>query len=128
MTPVEKFWQHCLVRGSLEEPQTVWGKAAEQQPATEWVTQIERKTLHKEYREYVGNLGQSRKSSETELGMGLKKLVPNLRVTNRVEEKRKVPIYVFPDLATCRTYFDRILYYQFPWDDDIEQSKKDQEP
>ena len=112
MTPVEKFWHQLLVWGVLEEK------------AQKWVTWINRKALHDEYVKYIGHLGQSRKSSETILGMGLKKLVPSLRITTRAVNKKKVPIWELPDLATCRRAFDRTLHHQFSWDDETENPRK----
>jgi bifunctional DNA primase/polymerase-like protein/uncharacterized protein DUF5906/CHC2-type zinc finger protein len=110
MTPVQKFWHQRLVWGSLTENESKW------EP---WIL---RTRLHDEYRDYIGDLGQSRKSTETELGMGLKKLVPGLRVTERTVNKKRVPVWEFPDLAICREAFEKALNYPYSWDTDSQDS------
>lgn len=105
MTPVEKFWLDRLKNGALSNYEDKG-----------WSTLVKRKHLHHEYREYVGDHGQTRKSTETELGMGLKKLIPGLRSTERTIEGNRCGVWEFPDLATCRKAFQEALNYTYPWD------------
>jgi hypothetical protein len=48
--------------------------------------------------------------------LGLKKLVPGLRTTTRLVSKKRVQVWEFPDLATCRQEFDKALNYTFDWE------------
>ena len=106
MDPVEKFWHQRLIWGALTENET------------QWVQRILRKRLHDEYRQYTGEHGQSRKSTETELGSGLMKLVPGLRKTDRMLDKKRIQEWEFPDLPTCRAAFDKTLNYTSDWENE----------
>jgi len=106
MDPVEKFWHQRLIWGALTENET------------QWVQRILRKRLHDEYCQYIGDLGQSRKSTETELGAGLLKLVPGLRKIDRMLNKKRIQEWEFPDLPTCRAAFDKTLNYTYDWENE----------
>ena len=107
MTSVQKFWMDRLVQGRLD-------------PRHErWKNFLERKALHDAYCEFVKPLGQTRKASETELGMGLKKLVPGLVSKQRVVDGHRTGVWEFPDLSICRKAFDDALNDSFPWDTEI---------
>jgi hypothetical protein len=56
--------------------------------------------------------------------MGLKKLVPGLRSTERTIEGNRCGIWEFPDLSTCRQAFEKALNYPYPWDEDVTENEK----
>jgi len=106
MTPVEKFWYGCLQNGRIKKE------------ATYWETSVIKRHLHQEYVEFAKDTGQSRKACETELGMGLSKLVPGLQTKSpRIENKRE-PCWLFPGLPVCRAYFNQITNGQYEWLDE----------
>lgn len=117
MTPVQRFWKNCLMHGSntgMWKPQ--------------WERSVECRLLHKLYREEVENLGVRHRATETELGVQLKKLVPNLRKTRRwhtivygpKEEKYRQYEWEFPDLEACRQAFDGVMNCKHDWSVDEE--------
>jgi len=104
MKPIEQFWHQRLINGELIEDEKKWNS---------WIL---RERLHKAYCEYVDYLGLHRKANETILGSGLNKLVPGLRKTDRIVDKRRIQVWEFPDLPTCREAFDKALNHVFDWE------------
>jgi hypothetical protein len=105
LKPTEKFWLDVLVRGTLVSVHTGWAG---------WVTT---KALHYEYVETAQRAGVMRRGTETELGMALHKLVPNLRRSRRIIDKggRRVDVWEFPPLAACRAAFERLVEQPIAW-------------
>src|SRR5262249_51693286 len=66
MTPVQRCWKNCLMKGS-------------NMGERDWETSVKCGVLHQLYCEEVGQLGVRNRANETELGVQLKKLVPELR-------------------------------------------------
>lgn len=100
MNPVQKFWFECLWNGTLKYEEKEWN----------WF--VKRKDLHDFYVEHAKKVGQTRRSTETELGKGLRKLVPWVRTKKTIEEGN---IWEFPPLQECREYFDQITGQNQPW-------------
>jgi hypothetical protein len=92
MSTAEQFWYEILVRGTLNESDSTWTAC------------IKKQYLHNLYIECAKAAGQSRRSSETVLGMTLKKLCPHVRDTHRPERAWDVG-----DVSQCREAFDRVL-------------------
>jgi len=103
MSPAGKFWYEKLVAGSLEEHLDKW---------TGWVI---RDNLHEEFVKQAGKSGQSRRSTVTELGMALKRLVPGLQSRARTIDGKRIAVWEFPDLQTCRKCFDGITKSRPSW-------------
>jgi len=112
MTPVQRFWKNCLMRGSNSGKE--WH---------EWKTSVECELLHEWYCEEAGILGVRHRADETELGTQLKKLVPGLRKVRRwvtmmvmnYERKYRRYTWEFPDLDTCRRGFDTVMNCEYDW-------------
>jgi hypothetical protein len=99
MTPPQKFWHERLEEGSM------W-------PST-GTCEIEKESLHLQFIEHAKILyGCSRRATQTELGIALKKLCPSIQTVQGMASNRRVAKWVFPDLATCRQLFDQALKWE----------------
>jgi hypothetical protein len=103
MTPDQTFWYEILMAGSLREDQDTWQG---------WEI---KDYLHEDFVKQTGKTGQRHKSTSTQLGIALAKLVPGLNPRVRKIDGKRVAIYEFPDLATCRRAFDRATNFQHDW-------------
>ena len=87
-----------------------------------WEDWVSTSRLQADYILVTGRTGQSRKSSETELGMKLRKWVPGIRTASRTvlpEEPHKkgktVAGYQFPRLEVCRDAFAKRMGAEIEW-------------
>ena len=80
--------------------------------------EIARKLLHTRYLESAKDAGERRRAAETELGMALRKLMPEVRATRRwvTSMKKQLRLYVFPPLPQCRAAFERAIRAPINWD------------
>jgi Family of unknown function (DUF5906) len=111
LTPERAWWLDILQRGKLP-----FGSEAGTCPST---------TLFESYSRHAQRHGSRRRSIETQLGMLLAKLVPDLRrryhqryrvITPRGDhERREGTIYVFPPLPRCRQIFEDLLQQRMRW-------------
>ncbi len=106
MNPVQKFWFDRLTRGSLT------------QASSEWESFIKCTQLYEEFVAFSEAIGQQRRAAETELGIGLRKLVPLVRHTRRTAGGTRIWGYEFPSLSECRDCFDSITTSKHPWPED----------
>ncbi len=104
MKPVEKFWLDVLMRGTLI-PGNNEGWA-------DWVTS---ETLQEQYVQAAERAGVVHRANETELGMALGKLVPDLRKARRTIYGKRRYGWVFPPLAACRAAFEKQLRQPIEW-------------
>lgn len=120
MDPADRWWFAILIKGILpvQNPRLDPGRTQFE----EW-DKIPIDHLHSDY---VANLRQTNtscRSSQTELGMRLKRLLPagfpkRGAVTDRDYggRTRRVTIYHFPPLETCRSQFERLAGLEgFDW-------------
>ena len=106
MGSVDKFWFEVLSRGSLSPNRYTW------------TGEIPTAELHDEYVEQTRNVGQSHKSSQTELGIRLKQLCPQVRRVRRVSNSasgRKESVYDVPSLDECRRAFETATKCEWTW-------------
>lgn len=101
MSAVEKFWLERLQTGKLSRFQEGWPNL------------IESKVLHDEFIEFSKCIGFTRKASETELGLGLKKLVPGIRISQKRNNGKRRQYFIIPDLKICREAFEEATNFQF---------------
>lgn len=90
-----------------------------------WSGIVSRNGLQESYIRGMKDTGQSRKSSQTQLGAQLKHLVPakvdvrkELPVWNHAAKGyvvQSVPAYQFPDLQTCRAFFEAQTQTRYEW-------------
>jgi hypothetical protein len=72
--------------------------------------------LFEDYLTHTGKLGhKGRKSTETEIGAFLKKMLGST-FTKRRNRKRGIHIYEFQALKTCRRQFERQLDQEIEWE------------
>lgn len=71
--------------------------------------------MHDDFIKFAGKMGQSRRSSETELGMALKELVPGMQPRDRLVAGKRVAVWEFPTLEECRAAFDKATNFRHPW-------------
>lgn len=77
-------------------------------------------SLHESYIGHARRIGYSRRSSETELGVLLKKFLPGCRRRRtpvRLSDgpPKRVPVYEFPPLGVCRATFSQESGQSFNW-------------
>jgi hypothetical protein len=114
LDPQQAWWLDVLARGELP-----WGCDYRRECATE--------KLFNTYVSHAMRQGVRRRTIETQLGIFLKKYVPNLKRNLRgqyqtwtaADKVKHVdgPTYEFPPLKDCRAEFERLTQQQFPWDD-----------
>ena len=116
MSSAELFWYELLVRGKVYESETCW------------TPRIKKKTLHDLYLLYAKDLGQTRKSSETVLGITLKKLCPHVRDTVISQAGTSERAWDVGSLGQCREAFDRVMNCSnHTWDAPLDDANKELE-
>ena len=116
MNSAEQFWYELLVRGQVYESDT------------RWTLRIKKKALHDVYLLYAKDLGQTRKSSETVLGITLKKLCPHVRDTVMSEAGKSERAWEVGSLEQCREAFDRVMNWpNHTWDAPLDDASKERE-
>jgi hypothetical protein len=104
MGPAEKFVYEVLVRGR-------WSRSHEG-----WKQVVACHEVHTAYIEHAMRVGQSRKSTETELGRAIHKLLPGVRNRQMQDEGQRLNAYEFPELETCRKSFGIGMNWEdHPW-------------
>ena len=103
MTPIQKWWFGRLMNGAITSGGGKW---------KEWV---HCKDVHDDFINFTRDAGHLRRAVETELGMELHKLVPNLQRKRRLDSKVRPWGYKFPSLDECRAAFDQLTRTQTDW-------------
>ena len=110
MQPVEKWWFEKLWHGKLLESDS------------DWNGEITSGDLYQDYCKTLTNLGQTRKSLETELAVKLKKMLspewPAVKREYRRDSsgmQQKTRVYVLPEIETCRKFFNVHLGQTIDW-------------
>ena len=103
-TALERFWFDCLMRGVIDPADKNWPRS------------ISCALIHSVFLEEAKNLGSQRRPTETELGIGLKKLIPQLQRNRKaLAGGKRYYAYDLPDLQTCRLHFNKITNSEHPW-------------
>jgi hypothetical protein len=78
--------------------------------------------LHESYVRRTDNVGRRHKSTETELGMFLRDVVPELRVSRKSisNNSARPRTYHFPSLKECRQHFAKMMRTDLAWDEQEE--------
>jgi uncharacterized protein DUF5906/CHC2-type zinc finger protein len=100
MKHADKFVYEVLVRGR-------WSRLHEG-----WRQVVACHEVHSAYIEHAMRAGQSRKSTETELGRAIHKLLPGVRNRQMQAEGQRLNAWEFPDLDTCRKNFDMAMKWE----------------
>jgi hypothetical protein len=103
MSPVQKWWFDRLMDGAVLSTEYTWR------------TPVECHLVHEDFTEYSRKTGFQRRANETELGLALKKLVPDLRKPRPTKNKKRTWCYELPPLDECRAAFDRLTGSRNPW-------------
>lgn len=75
----------------------------------EWRLSIACRELQTAYIEYACRAGQSRRSSQTELGKALRRLFGDVRKRQAMSSQGRINVWDLPDLMTCRKHFDEAM-------------------
>jgi hypothetical protein len=113
LKPLDKFWFGRLVAGS-------------QVPAAQyWLPEVVCEEFYEAYCLETGRARTKHNGMATEVGMQLRKLVPNLQkkpkhISFKKEgddnfRHKRMYCYVFPPLEQCRAYFDKLMHWSYPW-------------
>jgi hypothetical protein len=115
--PIERFWYGCLQRGEVV-------------PGRRWEELTPTEEVHHAYLLEATQLGDRRRSSETELGMLLTRLCPKLSKLRRtvavkkpdpdikgryLTETRRTNCYQFPTPEESRESFERVVRAPLDW-------------
>jgi hypothetical protein len=71
--------------------------------------------LHEDYVARLAKVGIDRRSTETELGMFIKKMVPEAQSVRRTVNGRRQWVWQWPTLAALRVGFDAATQCRHPW-------------
>jgi len=116
MSPTEQFWYEILFRGTVDVTDH------------EWKSSIKRKTLHSSYLQYAKDVGKSRRATETELGITLKKLCPHVRDGCVTEAGQTWRTWEVGTLEQCRSACDRAMHWpNHTWDAPLDDASKERE-
>ncbi|MCA0929754.1 primase-helicase family protein [Ruegeria profundi] len=100
MSDIEKWFFEVLHRGDLPKDTGFWP------------VQVPCRSVVRDYENFCWDVGQCRRSAETQVGKYLHKLLPGLRIVRPGGGERQ---YVLPSLAECRAAFDRAMRSQTDW-------------
>lgn len=108
LTPEQGWWLDVLSSGRLPE-------------GCELHNECPTIGLFEHYIAHANKSGARRRSIETKLGTFLKKAVPGIQKrlsAYRIQggNNTQGSVYEFPDLATCRRDFSRMVEQEIPWD------------
>jgi hypothetical protein len=82
----------------------------------DWQSFVTKDALHADYIASLQKLGVDRRRTETELGMFLKKIMgTTVESTRRLVDRKRVWLWQWADLETCRAAFDRATHSRHPW-------------
>lgn len=110
MPPLEKFWYGRLMAGALSSTADDWNDG-----------EVPSQELYSAFSDECRRANVASRSVETELGIGLRKLVPWLRRSEtRMALKgnptpQRVKMHVFPPLDECRAKWDEITKTAHEW-------------
>jgi len=102
MDPQQNWWLDVLQRGEL--PSTSAEKNC-----------CETEELFRRYIKHANRQGTRHRASETQIGMFLNKVVPDLRKGRKTVASQRVPTYTFPSLQECRKAFAKALGQDLSW-------------
>jgi hypothetical protein len=75
----------------------------------EWRQSVACREVHAAYIDYASRVGQNRRSSQTELGKALRRLLGDVRKRQAMTPEGRINVWDFPDLITCRKHFDEVM-------------------
>lgn len=106
MDSIAKFWSSKLQSGILRNSDGNWGES-----------KILCSSLQDQYIEFAKEAGFSRRATDTELGMKLKKLCPAIYKKQCLDNATQTRFYYYylPDLKTCRKLFEEVLNMEVNW-------------
>jgi hypothetical protein len=103
MPPVHKWWYDRLMDSAVLSTEYTWR------------TPIECHLVHEDFVKHSSQTGFSHRAAETELGVTLKKLVPDLQKRRPTINGKRTWCYELPPLEECRAAFDRLTRNRNPW-------------
>jgi len=105
MSTVQKFWYERLCRGYLVSPQSEWGG------------QVEISNLYNQYLGFAEQVNDRHPLTDSLFGKELKNLCPEIvRRKPTLDSGRRGYVYRYPDLATCRKQFEKLVKMEIDWD------------
>lgn len=113
-TPAQKYWHHVLETGCLHDSiADGWGDGI-----------VRSDYLYNGYIKFVQDIGVKHKSSNNELGIQLKTMLPanilkkERRTFKEYNRTDRINCYCFPSLKECRDAFDKFMNTKFYWLDE----------
>jgi len=80
-----------------------------------WETFVAKEELHDDYVKTLQKVGIDRRSTETELGMFMAKMLPSVTTSQKRLGSRRPRGWVVPTLEACRASFDAVTHSAHPW-------------
>lgn len=93
MAPVERFVFDFL------------GMGINRQASGKWDSTVPSENLQDDFKAFCKKSGKSAKGSATELGIGIKRLLPGVEKKRTMAQGKRQMVYEFPDLDECRNSF-----------------------
>lgn len=117
MPPIHRWWYDRLMDGaparSLDPTGEQWGWGDGARP-------IPKAVLFEDYARHSERMGDRRRSTETQLGFDLRRLLPWLREHRTKEDGVRKRCWGLPPLEDCRTHFAELYGLDSPWPPDDE--------
>lgn len=136
MDPIQRWWLHRLDRGTLPPHGAHFTDKQSSTYEDAWSTWgikgrgiVLCAELFENYIHHTKKTGLSRRSSETEVGYALRRLVPGLKRRRGFREElvgasefggelQRAYVYVFPPLEDCRRHLEGLMHTKIDWVDD----------
>ena len=109
MKPAERWWYDKLLRGQLLPG------------PDKWQTEVQREAIHDDFAKAVRNLGSADRGTQTELGLFLKRVLPDGYPTVVIVPAPPFAVggpsraWGIPSLADCRRHFDDLMRQEHDW-------------
>ncbi len=116
MPTVYKFWFERLRAGILLRDDYRWEEFA--------VTE----DLHRQYLDFALDVGDRYKLTDTQFGVQLRRLCPDIKRGRRAISGRDRWVLYFPFLDTCREQFEKTVRSKINWGPDTEEIHNDASP
>ncbi|MBB4287621.1 primase-helicase family protein [Roseospira goensis] len=120
MPPIHRWWYDRLMDGvparALDDYGEQWGWGPYAAP-------IPKAVLFDDYVRHSERMGDRRRSTETQLGLDLRRLVPSLKDRRTKKEEVRKRCWELPTLDECRVHFAEIYGLDNPWPPDDKESE-----
>jgi 5S rRNA maturation endonuclease (ribonuclease M5) len=110
MPTAHKFWLERLRAGTLLDEHR------------EWEPYVITEKLYQAYLDFAANCGDRYRLIDRQFGREIRKLCPEAKRGQKVIDSRDRWVLYFPELVTCRNFFENAVRTKVNWDAEINES------